>query len=109
MKVSIVVVGLCICGCLMGRATADDKQPEVTLKGKITCGKCELEISKRCASVIVVQESGKDVVYFFDAASNKKYHGDTCASSREGEVVGTVSEADGKKTVTVTRLKYKEK
>jgi hypothetical protein len=46
------------------------------------------------------------VVYYFDAEGNKKYHGETCSRSREGEVVGTVSEKDGKKIVVVTKVKF---
>lgn len=105
---SIVVAALCVSGFLSAPACGDDKS-EVTLKGRITCAKCDLELTKRCASVIVVKEKDKDVVYYFDAESNKKYHGETCSQAREGEVAGTLSEVDGKKTIAVTRLKYKEK
>lgn len=105
----MLIFGLCACCWLTGPLLGQEKQTEVTLNGKITCAKCELELTKRCASVIVVKESDKEVVYYFDAASNKKYHAETCSQSREGEVVGTVSEVDGKKTIAVTRLKFKEK
>src|SRR5262249_2433884 len=43
------------------------KDKEVTLKGKITCAKCDLGVEKKCATVIVVKEGGKDVTYYFDA------------------------------------------
>ena len=41
---------------------------EVTLKGNITCPKCELKLEgqKTCATVVVVKEGGKDVIYYFD-------------------------------------------
>src|SRR5262249_52413004 len=89
----------------VGRA-AQDSPKEVVLRGKITCAKCELELTKKCASVIVVREAGKDVVYFFDPAANKQYHAAICSDSREGEVTGFVSEKDGKKIVTVSKLKF---
>jgi len=103
--VLILVVGL---GGLSSVPLVGQEKPrEVTLKGKITCAKCELELTKRCASVIVVKEGEKEVVYYFDEASNKKYHAETCSQSREGELSGTVKEVEGKKTVAVAKLKFK--
>src|SRR4051794_16547583 len=81
---------------------ADDKK-EVTLKGDITCAKCDLKLVKdKCATVIKVKENGKDVVYYFDDAGHKKYHGKVCTESKEGSVTGAVSEKDGKKIITVS-------
>jgi hypothetical protein len=57
--------------------------------------------------VIKVSEEGKNVVYFFDAKSDKKWHKDICTEAKEGTVKGKVSEKDGKKMVTVTKLEYK--
>jgi Family of unknown function (DUF6370) len=99
------VVGLCLATWLVGSAVAQEKK-EVVLKGKITCAKCELELTKKCASVIVVQEGGKDVVYYFDAGANKKYHAEICSDSRPGEVTGVISVVDGKKIITVSKLKF---
>jgi hypothetical protein len=87
-----------------GVAVAEDK--EVTLKGKITCGKCDLKKDKACATVIVVKEGDNDVVYYFDKDSHKKHHGDICQGSKEGTVVGTVSTKDGKKVVKVTKVEF---
>lgn len=84
-------------------AQADDKKKEETLKGTITCAKCDLKLAKKCNTVIKVQ----DTVYWFDAASNKKYHKDTCREAKEGSVTGTVSEKDGKKWVHATKVEYK--
>jgi hypothetical protein len=109
MKIDLAcVIGALMLGFLVtGSLEAQDKVKEVVLKGKITCAKCELELTKRCASVIVVKENAKDVVYFFDAKANEKYHAETCSDAREGEVTGVVSEAQGKKTITVSKLTYK--
>jgi hypothetical protein len=82
-------------------AQADDK--EQTLKGTITCGKCDLKLVKKCNTVVKV----KDKVYWFDAASNKKYHKDTCMEAKAGTVMGTVSEKEGKKWISVSKVTYK--
>lgn len=82
-------------------AQADDKKEE-TLKGTITCGKCDLKLVTKCNTVIKV----KDTVYWFDKDSNKKYHKDTCMEAKQGTVKGTVSEKGGKKWISVSDLKY---
>src|SRR5947209_16947018 len=79
---------------------------EVTLKGTITCAKCDLKQSDKCATVIKVEEDGKDVVYYFDPASGKKNHSKICTSPMPGTVKGTVSEKDGKKVVKVTHVDF---
>jgi hypothetical protein len=106
-NLTCVIGAVALAFFLSGSIAAQDKAKEVVLKGKITCAKCELELTKRCASVIVVKENGKEVVYFFDAKANEKYHAETCSDAREGEVIGVVSESQGKKTVTVSKLTYK--
>lgn len=97
-----VVVALAFVGVGM----ADEKK-EVTLKGKITCGKCELKKDKSCATVLVVKEDGKDVVYYFDKESHKKHHGEVCEGGKDGSITGTVTEKDGKKWVKVSKVEFK--
>ena len=84
-------------------AAVGDEKDEVTLKGKITCAKCDLKLAKKCNTVVKV----KDTVYWFDKESNKKYHGDTCMEAKEGTVTGTVSEKEGKKWVHASKVEYK--
>ena len=96
----------------VAQARPDDK--EVTLKGDITCAKCDLKMTDKCATVIKVDKNkkdkdSKDTVYYFDTDSHKKYHGDICKTPKKGSVTGTVSEKDGKKTVKVSKLDYDEK
>jgi Family of unknown function (DUF6370) len=91
---------------LVGDASLAQEKKEVTLKGKITCAKCELGVAKACETVIVVKKDAKDVVYHFDAASHKKYHNDICQEGKEGQVTGTVADQGKKKIVTVKDLKY---
>ncbi len=81
-----------------------DEGKEQTLKGTITCAKCDLKLVKKCATVIKV----KDTVYWFDADSHKKNHKAICTTPKEGTVKGTVSEKDGKKWVKVSDIKYND-
>jgi hypothetical protein len=81
---------------------------EKTLTGTITCAKCDLGKESKCATVVVVKEDGKDVVYYFDAKGDKANHGTICKSPKEGSVTGTVAEKDGKKWVTVSKVDWKK-
>jgi Family of unknown function (DUF6370) len=105
--VAVVAVAL-ISPLLVGYSAAQQKDKEVTLKGKVTCAKCDLGVEKNCTTVIVVKEKDKDVVYYFDTKANKDYHAEICSDSKEGEVTGVVSDKDGKKTVTVSKVNYKK-
>lgn len=85
-------------------ARADDK--EVTLKGTITCLKCDLKKADKCHTVIKVKEKDKDVVYLFDADSAKKHHGKICTKPTPGTVKGTVTKDGDKLTIKVTDVKF---
>jgi hypothetical protein len=88
------------------KGTPGASAKEVTLKGTITCAKCDLKLEKKCATVIKVKKDGKDVLYYFDADSGKKYHKDTCQEAKEGSVVGTVANKDDKNWVKVSKIEY---
>ena len=86
----------------------------VTLKGKITCAKSELNDSPTCHTVLVVRdpdvgpnENDREIVYYFDDASSKKYHKLVCEQGVNGTVVGLVSEKDGVKSIKVMKLAFK--
>ncbi|HLX65286.1 MAG TPA: DUF6370 family protein [Planctomycetota bacterium] len=80
---------------------------EVTLKGKVTCAKCDLKLATKCATVVVVKENDKDVVYYFDADSDKKDHKEICTTPKEGSVTGVVSMAGDKHMIKVSKVEYK--
>ena len=107
---SALVFGLALVSFAGVSATAEepkkekDAPKEVTLEGKITCPKCDLGEAEKCATVIKV----KDKLYWFDAASNKKYHGEICKAAIEGKVVGTVKKDGDKMVISVTKLEFKK-
>ena len=80
---------------------------EKTLKGTITCAKCDLKKETACATVIVVKEDGKEVIYYFDKDSHKKNHSKVCQEAKEGTVTGTVSKDGDKMTIKVTKVEFK--
>jgi|SRR5579884_1771257 len=98
-----IALSLAVILGIFALAQAEDQKEEV-LKGTITCAKCDLKLAKKCNTVVKVKET----VYWFDKASNQKYHKDTCMEAKEGTVTGTVSEKEGKKWVHATKVEYKE-
>jgi hypothetical protein len=92
---------------------------EVKIKGKITCAKCDYnfvkdaegapkEEPKGCVTVIVAKKKGKEVVYYFDRAGHKKYHGDICKTPMDGVVTGTVTKKGDRRIITVTDVEFKK-
>jgi hypothetical protein len=96
-----IVLSLAVILGFFALAQADDKK-EVTLKGKMVCGKCTLKVCQKCTNVLQVEEDGKTVNYFIDDKGGKaSYHKAICpgGASQQAEVTGTVSTKDDKKWI----------
>ena len=106
---TLLGLSLVLAVVLVARAEEKGKGgKEQTLKGTITCAKCDLKETDSCQTVIKVSKGGKDRVYYFDPASHKKNHGKICRSPMEGEVTGTVSKKGDKLMVKVKDVKFNE-
>jgi hypothetical protein len=103
LRLTCLVLSLGLVLALTTRSYAEDK----TLKGTVTCAKCDLGIEKACATVIKVKEGDKDVIYYFDKESDKKYHKNICQTPKEGTVTGAVSKDGDKMVIKVTKVEYK--
>lgn len=101
-----VFCALALALALVVGVRAADSDKEVTLKGTITCAKCDLKVEKKCATVIKVKDGDKETVYYFDAKGDKANHKSICQEAKAGSVTGTVSEKDGKKVVTVKKVTF---
>ena len=84
-------------------ALADD---EVTITGNMVCGKCTLHETDSCQNVVQVAEDGKTVNYYLKHNDiSKAAHDPICGGGSEKvTVTGTVTEKDGKKTLTPTKI-----
>src|SRR5262249_15418776 len=108
-KALAMVAALAVVLTLTFAVKADDKK-EVTLKGKMVCGKCTLKETDACSNVLQVKEKDKTVNYFIKDTGNKEtYHkgGGNPNSSQEATVPGTVTEKDGKKWITASKVEVK--
>ena len=101
---ALFVVGLLLAFVGAPVVAKDEAAKEETLKGTITCGKCDLKLVDKCATVIKVGEK----VYWFDEASSKKFHKEVCTEAKEGTVVGTVKKDGDKMVVTATKVEFKK-
>ena len=90
---------------------AEDKKEEVTLKGTLMCGKCALKETKKCTTVIQVKEGDKTVTYYLDDKGHgEEYHENVCGGDKkEGTVIGTVTEKDGKKWIKPSKVEFVSK
>ncbi len=102
-----VVLFVMVALSFVAGAGAEDKK-ETTFEGKVCCAKCELKKEKSCATVLVVTADGKDTIYYFDRASNSKYHKEICTEAKGGKVTGKISEKDGKKWISVSKLEWQK-
>ena len=92
----------------VGLATGQEKKEKV-VDGKIACAKCELMKQDKCATTVTVKEDGKEVVYYFDADTNKMFpHRTYCKGTKEAKVTITkTEEKGGKKYATITKIEEK--
>ena len=106
-----LVLALFGAGLIVGPSFSDDKKTEdKEFKGSACCAKCELKDKdfSKCQTVLIVKEDGKDVKYYFDKDSEKKFHSDYCKGKTDVVVKGKVTEKDGKKWLAVTSVEKKK-
>jgi hypothetical protein len=95
---------------LAGVALAADKPAakpaEVTLSGDVQCAMCILKKAdaKGCQDVLVVTDKAVKTEYYLAKNAVSEKFGMTCTAPRKAVATGTVSEKDGKKWLTATKL-----
>lgn len=105
-KLFLVLAAVFLAASFMSSALAADAK-EVTITGKMVCGKCTLHLTKECQNVVQVTQGTNTVNYFL--ANNdvsKAAHDPICdpGSSEKVTVTGTVEKKDGKETMTPTKI-----
>lgn len=87
---------------------ADDK--EITVSGKGQCGKCEMKETESCQNVIVSEKDGKKTTYYLAQNDvSKAFHKNVCSAVKDVTATGKVTEANGKKTLTVSKIDLAKK
>ena len=86
------------------RAFAAD---EVTLKGEMVCAKCYLNKpdAKECQDVLLVKDAkGATTEYYVTKNKVSQESGEACTQVIPAAIVGSVSEKDGRKWITASKI-----
>ena len=96
----IAIGGLAIAARAFG---ADD----VTLKGEMVCAKCYLNKpdAKECQDVLLVKNAtGAATEYYVTKNKVSQESGEACTQAIPATIVGAVSEKDGRKWITASKI-----
>lgn len=79
---------------------------EMTLKGEMVCARCYLNKpdAKECQDVLLVKEKGATTEYYVTKNKVSQDSGEACTNAIPATVVGTVSEKDGRKWITASKI-----
>ncbi|HEX9189508.1 MAG TPA: DUF6370 family protein [Vicinamibacteria bacterium] len=104
---TILKVGLALAlvAGLVAPAVADE-----TLTGKIVCAKCSLKKAdaKECQDVLVVKTGDATAEYYVEKNDIAKAFGHVCGGEKPAVVTGKVTEKDGKKWISATKMEEKK-
>jgi hypothetical protein len=79
---------------------------ETTFKGELVCAKCYLNKpdAKECQDVLLVKDAGKTTEYYITKNKVSQESGEACTQAIPATVVGEVSEKDGRKWLTASKI-----
>lgn len=86
------------------RAFAAD---EVTVKGEMVCAKCYLNRpdAKECQDVLLIKDAtGATTEYYVTKNKVSQESGEACTQAIPATIVGAVSEKDGRKWITASKI-----
>ena len=79
---------------------------DTVLKGDMVCAKCFLKKpdAKECQDVLLVSTSSETVEYYITKNKVSTDSGEACTDKIPATVTGVVSEKDGRKWITATKI-----
>jgi hypothetical protein len=100
-------LALALVAGLVAVATAGD---ETTLTGNVMCAKCALKKpdAKECQDVLVVESGGTNTEYYIEKNAVSQKFGHVCQNVKPATVTGKVTEKDGKKWISATKMEEKK-
>jgi hypothetical protein len=110
-KILTLAAGLLLAVTTSSLLAADDTGKDVTITGKMVCGKCTLHLTTECQNVVQVTQGTNTVNYFLvNNDVSKSTHDPICdpGNSEKVTVTGTVVKKDGKETMTPTKIDVKK-
>jgi len=106
---TIAKLGLAL-ALVVGIAAVAAAADETTLTGNIMCAKCALKKAdaKECQDVLVVEAGGKNTEYYIEKNAVAEKFGHVCQSVKPAVVTGKVTEKDGKKWISPSKMEEKK-
>jgi Family of unknown function (DUF6370) len=76
------------------------------IKGEASCAKCELHVADACQNVITVTNADgkKEQIFCEKNPVAKAFHSTICKGPANVTAEGTITEKDGKKYITLTKI-----
>ncbi len=92
---------LCVLG-LSSSALAED----VKITGVAACAKCVLSLTSTCQNAITVtgKDGKKEVIFAEHNGVAKDFHDVVCQNSAKVKAEGTITEKNGQKVITLTKI-----
>lgn len=111
MKSFLSLTAISLTFAFLAFALVAQEKKDVTLKGTLLCAKCTLGQTAECTTAIQVKEGDKLVTYLLDdKGAAEEHHAPICGGDKkEGTVIGTVQDRDGKKWIKPTKVEYAKK
>jgi uncharacterized protein DUF6370 len=100
-------LALALVAGLVAVAVAAD---EMTVTGQVLCAKCTLKKAdaKECQNVLVVKNGDKNDEYYVEKNDVSTKFGHVCKGQKDAVVTGTVTDKDGKKWITASKMEEKK-
>jgi hypothetical protein len=102
-QIALFVAAVALTLGLVAPVSAADE----TLSGSVMCAKCTLKKAdaKECQDVLVVKDAaGASTEYYITKNAVAEKFGHVCSGESAAKVTGAVSEKDGKKWITATKM-----
>ncbi len=107
----IIMKKLLILSTIVGAALASSAFAEATkVEGEATCAKCTLKQVESCqAAITVTGADGKKETYLAEKNDvAKAFHKNICTDTMKVKAEGTITEKDGQKLITLTKIESAE-
>jgi hypothetical protein len=93
-----LLTALCVAFLAISASAADT----ITIKGDASCTKCAMHETDKCGCAI----KGADGVIYYAEKNDvaKNFHESICKGPAKVVATGTVSDKDGKKVITLTKI-----
>jgi len=104
-KLAVLTVAL-LAVALLGGVLAGEKGEEITVEGTVKCAMCTLKEADwtECQNVIQVKKGDEMVNLYIVKNDVAEEFGHVCKGAKDATVIGTISDKDGQKWITPSKM-----